>query len=245
MNKTQENKRTMYESILSLLTVNATKTATVPAFAVSEAAFRSIVARIEAKSQQYNNATAGKVKAKQDAEAKLIAATLAMAAALFAYGRKQKDAEMKAKADISETALRSMRDTELITQSNAILALVNSNLQALADYGVTQAVASEFQAKIASFTAALGSRESSVAERVGARTSLGDLFKQADELLAEELDQLVELLRASEPQFHTEYFAARVVKDLGTRHRAQASGDAPAQPSGTAATQPATTTPVH
>ena len=245
MLKSQENKRTMYESILALLTANAAKTATVPAFVASETSFRDVVSQIAGKSLEYNQATAGKLDAKRSAGDALISATLAMAAGVFAFARKQKDAEMKAKADVGASQLRFMRDTELITQANAILGLITANLQSLADFGITQARATDYQSKIAVFTAALGSRESSVAERAGARTSLADLFKQADDILREELDQLMELLRASEPQFYTEYFTARVIKDLGLRHRAKANADAPAQPSGTTTSQPATSTPVH
>ncbi len=228
MNKIQENKRTMYEAILALMTANAAKIAAMPAFAASETSFRNVVAQIEGKSQEYNHATTGKVNVKREAEAALITETLAMAAALFAYARKQKNAELKAKATVTESVLRLMRDTERVTQANAILGLVNANLQALADYGITQEKATAYQGKIAVFAAAVGGRESSIAERAGARTSLVDLFRQADELLREELDRCMELLRATEQQFYTEYFAARIVKDLGLRHRQPTNGTQPA-----------------
>jgi hypothetical protein len=42
------------------------------------------------------------------------------------------------------------------------------------------------------------------------------------------LQTLMELVRGSQTQFYNEYFAAMVIKDLGTRHRpAQATASKP------------------
>jgi hypothetical protein len=240
MNKVQENKRTMYEAVLALLSANSAKTAAVAAFATSEAEFRNIVSQIENKSAEYNQATVGRTASKNQAADILVDAVLPMAAALFAYGSKQKDATLKEKAAVNESELRRIRDTELITQTNAILALLNEHLLPLADYGVTAAKITEFQQKITDFNAALGTRESSLAERVGARTSLADLIRKADEILHEQLDHFMELFRPTEPQFYTEYFTARIIKDLGTRHRRPAT-DAPP----TAGTPAPTGAPMH
>ena len=50
------------------------------------------------------------------------------------------------------------------------------------------------------------------------------LFYTVDELLAEEFDRYMELLRPTETEFYNTYFAARIVKDTGKRHRT--NGDA-------------------
>ena len=60
---------------------------------------------------------------------------------------------------------------------------------------------------------------SSVAERMGARTTMEDLFAKVNGILEEEIDPAMELIRASKTQFYNEYFALRVVKDTGVRHR--------------------------
>ena len=60
--------------------------------------------------------------------------------------------------------------------------------------------------------------ESSVAERMGARTTMEDLFAKVDGILEEEIDPAMELIRANKTQFYNEYFALRVVKDTGDLH---------------------------
>ena len=51
------------------------------------------------------------------------------------------------------------------------------------------------------------------------RTSMNDLFDTVDEMLTEEFDRFMELLRPTETEFYNTYFAARVVKETGVRHR--------------------------
>lgn len=221
MTKNQENKRTMYEAVLSLLAANSALITPIPAFATSQTDFQNAVAKIESKSQEYNQATVGKAAMKNEALQNLIDAVMVMTSALSAYAQKQGNTVLKQKAFQNVSGLQRMRDTEVITRANEVLTLVNANTANLTDYGVTAAMITDFQQKIASFNTAVGEKESSVAERSGARESLSDLFRKADAILSEEIDQFVTSLKSTAPQFHTEYFAARMVKDIGLRHKTQ------------------------
>jgi hypothetical protein len=42
---------------------------------------------------------------------------------------------------------------------------------------------------------------SGMAERTGAKTAVSDLFGQADEVLKEEVDPLMQIFRVTEPEF--------------------------------------------
>ena len=53
----------------------------------------------------------------------------------------------------------------------------------------------------------------------GARGTLAGLFNEVDELLTDEVDRFMELLRNKEPEFYNKYFVACVVKETGIRHR--------------------------
>lgn len=77
----------------------------------------------------------------------------------------------------------------------------------------------DLKAKVEAYRTALGVRERSVAERMEARTTMQDHFYKIDEILEEEIDPAMELIRATNTQFYNEYFALRVVKDTGIRHR--------------------------
>jgi hypothetical protein len=42
---------------------------------------------------------------------------------------------------------------------------------------------------------------------------------QANEILKEELDPMVEIIRIREPELYSDYHIARLIKDIGVRHK--------------------------
>ena len=216
MNKHEENKLTMYKSVHSLLNANTAKTGTIPALTDSVTEFRNLLQEIESTAIRLGQAITGKTGAKYQAENELIAALMPVGAAMVALGRKLKNPELQAKADIRESYLQRMRDTELVTKAKAIHALALENEANLVAYGITTTKLDELSDKIGNYDASLGGLESSGAVRSGARVSLSNLYGKMDDLLDNDLDRQIELLRGAHPQFYNEYFATRVIKDLGT-----------------------------
>ena len=218
MNKAQENKLTMHESVDSLLNNNAEKTAEIPAFDVSITSFRADLAELKKKSLVYENATAGKSESKWSAEDDLIESLLPVASALNVIAMRNKNPELREIANVTETFLRRLRDTELVSKSKAVLAAGNENAAELVKFGITAERITDLGAKIDAYEKSIGGRESSVAERMGARQGVIELFAKVDDDL-EELDNLMELVRTKYPDFYNEYQAARTVKETGVRHR--------------------------
>lgn len=219
LNKHQENKLSTYEGVLNILKDNEDKTSTVTGFSESVTELDSVVSKIKLKAAEKADATSGKTAAKYLAEDGLISALLPVSASLVILGRREKDMTLKEKATVTESGLRRMRDTELSTKANSIYELAASRATDLQARGVTAEKLTALKAKIETYDQTLSARESSVSERMGASQSLVDLFKEADSLLDEEVDGLMEHVRDDYPQFYNEYFAARMIKDAGTRHR--------------------------
>jgi hypothetical protein len=82
----------------------------------------------------------------------------------------------------------------------------------------------DLKAKVQAYRNALGS---GVAERMGARTTMEDLFAKVDGIGEEEIDPALELIRACKTQFYNEYFALRLIKDTEIRHWEEASKPKP------------------
>jgi hypothetical protein len=120
-----------------------------------------------------------------------------------------------------------MRDTELASFGGSIADLAEENASAVAPLGITAETIADLKAKAHAYTAAIGARESSVAERKGVRGSMNDLFDKADELLNEDFDRYMELMRPTNTELYNKYFSARVVKDMGMRHRPNATPPPP------------------
>lgn len=222
MTKRQENKLTMYEGLLTLLQANSAKGASITGYNDAVTQFSSLLAELMEKSVEVESVSVGKTAAKSDAGDALIGALLPVCSALYVYGRKQNSEEIRGRVSATEARLHTMRDTELASYGNSIVELATANAAGIGPMGITADKIADLKTKADAYTTAIGAKESSVADRKGARGTLDDLFNQIDELLNEEFDRYMELLRSSDTEFYNKYFAARVIKDMGVRHKANA-----------------------
>ena len=93
----------------------------------------------------------------------------------------------------------------------------------------------DLKARITAYDVAVKEVASGMAERVGAKTAVSDLFMQADGVLKEELDPMMLIFRVTDPEFYSRrrknvigprgaipfcsrFSAARVIKDIGVKH---------------------------
>ncbi len=218
MTKDEENQLTMIESTTSLLDANADKL-TLPALKTAAGELDGVLLKIMEKVKETMTATAGKAQTKANAEDALLNELMVVAKGLLAYGYKVGNQEIIEKAKVTESQLRHTRDTEFVAKARTIEELARENTAELANFGITAESLDSLKGKIDSFEKALGDRESSVARRKGARLSFYDYLDQAKGLLENVIDNLMEPFRKSDPQFYNEYMEARVVKDVGLRHR--------------------------
>ncbi len=223
MPKFLENKLSMYEAVRSFLKANGDKLAGIPALVSATGDFDTVVEQIKAKGLEVDNSTSGKAQKKADAEEALVDSLLPVSAALLALASVNKDPELKAKVAASESQLRKMRDTDLAKKAEGIRQAGTANLSAAADFGLTQEMLADLDSRIKTFNVALGDRESSVGQRVGAKSAMIELYGVADEILSGRLDNLITLLRKKEPQLCEEYNSTRVIRDVGLRHKPVAS----------------------
>jgi len=221
LSKTQENKLTMYEGVITLLENNTDIVSPIGAFVTAQEDFKTAVQQIRNKGLEKREATKGKTQSKHDAEDALVNALMEIASPLYSLARRAKMNDVMEICDVTEYKLRRLRDTELESIANSIQTKAAANAAGLGTYSITDAMITSLAEKIAAYHNALGERESGVATRIGVTKTLAELFKQADELLYDDIDRIVERLRTSNSEFYTKYLGARVVKDLGIRHEEQ------------------------
>jgi hypothetical protein len=194
MNKQQENRLTMFEGLLVLLQTNSEKAQTIAGLPSAVTEFAGLVSAIKSKSVEVDIATVGKVAAKYGAQDALIAALMQVSAALYVLGRRQNSAEIQGRANISDTKLHGMRDTELATFAGALAELATSNAPALELLGFSAENLAALNAKVEMYAASIGAQEVSTANRKGARGTMNELFDKTDELIHEELDRFMEMM---------------------------------------------------
>ena len=230
MTSNQSNKYTMYRSAVELLETNTAKTAALPAFEASFGKFDSLVDQIGEKDKERMTKTPGKANARDETEDALVLGTLIVSSALTAYASSTGNAQLKGAVKVSESQLRYVRTNEQLNLAKMVLDLATANLAALSPFGVTQAMLDDLKSRIAAYDAATKQVSSGMAERVGARTAVSDLFNQADQILKDEIDRMMQFFRVSAPEFYNDYRAARVIKDTGVRHNKAGQPAAPGSP---------------
>lgn len=227
MNDKQENKFTMYQAVTSLLDANTVKTSSMSAFATALSNFKDILLAISEKNIQKGSATAGKTTLKNQQQSQLIASAVPVAGALFALGAATNDPRLKELGDLKKGDFLKLRDTELTDVVINIKNLADSYTAQLAAYGVTPAAITALDTQLSSYSASIGGRESSFSTKVAAGKVLSTLFDDADTILKDQLDRMMEMFAPSDQQFYQEYKSAREVKDLGHRFKP----DEPVNPS--------------
>jgi len=215
MNKIHENKLTMYLGVKAVLENNAGVTSAVPALGTVVGKFNSTIGTIQAKAKEFDLAVTGKAQVKQDAEDELIDALLPAAGCLAAYAHTTKSTELLAKATVTDSTFRRLRDTEIVTKAKGLLELIQGNAAKLGDYGVTADSVTELNEKIDAYAAALGQKESGYSDRASLRKALFDLFDEADTILDKQMDPIMEQFKKRETEFYDSYSVARSIKDIG------------------------------
>jgi hypothetical protein len=220
MTTSQENKLRMYNTVVACLLEHDDAVSGIPAFATLSRDFAALVDRIRSARVEIATATAGKTALKYDARDLLIEEMLPVANALACYAHGTGKQDLKSENTMTETSLRQMRENALIDVAGIVLRRAGDHAAAIEPYGVTAERIASVTKALATFVAAMNGRETGTAARVGARESIVQLYDEADDMLGESIDRMMELFRASHPTFYEKYFVARYIRLLGIRHRA-------------------------
>jgi hypothetical protein len=217
MNDRLENKRTMYKAVIDLLDANTTKTSSMTAFATALNSFKDKVVSIGEKNQLKDTAATGKTTLKSQLAAELIAATVPVAGALFAYGSSVNDPRITELGDVRKTDLEGLRDTELTDKVMIIKNLADANAAQLAAFGVEVADIAALDTKSSAYDNASGDKETGFSTQESAGKVMTGYFKDADGILEDQLDRMMEKFNSADHQFYLEYKSAREIIDLGRR----------------------------
>jgi hypothetical protein len=233
MRKHQENSYTTYEALDIWFDVNKTKLALIAALVRFIAEFKTLLDSIKLSKGKVDDTTVGKTQVKYDAEDALVALMLQVGSALYSYATDIDDAALRQKSNFSKTALRRMRDMELVAAGNALYTAALAVVDKLADFGITTDILSSLKDAVDAYENAVGEQGSGVSQHTTAINSIAETFRAIDRLLTEKIDPLMLSMEKDNPVLYREYKQTRMVKELGILHKtptpAPASTAAPAK----------------
>ena len=218
MTNRETNYLEMAKTVLAVLKKHASKFAGKAALANLPADLEAGITAIKERNLAFGTATKGKTSAKNNAEENLIEALLPLKGGLLAYASKINNHELREIAIVSENELRRARKSEMVEKATAIMKAAGANSTALAEFGVDANLLTALQTQIQNYEATSEEKGISSTNKSALRKALTNDFDYLESLIDEQGDNLIELVRNNHPDVYNEYFAARVVKDLGGAH---------------------------
>ncbi|HMA64781.1 MAG: hypothetical protein ACM31E_11375 [Fibrobacterota bacterium] len=214
MNKTEKNKVTMYYAVNAVLANHQASIDSFAPLADAVTSFRKYLNEIMERAQE-SAGTVGATASKNNALDDMTERTYHISNALYTFGRRTNNEEIKGVSKLSLSDIYHLRENELVQYCARILTLAQTNAEALAPYTITAEMITTLGQTIDTYRHHADSKDTRFAGSKAAREVLFNLFANADELLREDIDTMVELLKNNNNDFYNQYNAARTIKDIG------------------------------
>ncbi|MFZ1322883.1 MAG: hypothetical protein WAT71_15105 [Ignavibacteria bacterium] len=220
MIKNQKNKFTMYEAVTAYLGENNLLFSDNEEFTDHLNSFRATVSVIAIMEDERSKSITGKTKNKLISRKTVTDEALAVAGAIYAYAKKSGNVTLMESVNPRKSKYDRFRENVLVIELNFIKDKAIENSQALERYGISADKLSQFTDNITAFSNAIGARAAGGAAKSSATKTLFTRFNEAGDIL-DSIDRLMEIYRVSNNEFYQGYKSARVIWDLGIRHKVQ------------------------
>jgi hypothetical protein len=208
----------MLMGLRDYLIQNSTVVATIPNLNGLLTTLQSLISQIQAASQlQVVDKTGVKV-AKEELKGNLILIAGDVARRLSAYAAIVNNDGLLNEVHYSDAELMKLSEERLKEVGQVIYDRGIVNVTAAATYGLTAQLMASLLTALNAFNAAIPKPRLTVAERRQATEQLVRLFKDVDVLL-KKVDILVDIVKLSQPNFHTGFKTVRVLVERGERKR--------------------------
>lgn len=217
MTNKQLNKLTTALAVEGICDANTTILSTVPAFASAYADTQSHVTNIQTLWQAQAQNTSGIGEDKRQARLAMCNIALVIAGAVHAYATKTKNNELLNRMNFSLSDLMAGRDVQSAERCQNVYDTANTNLTALADYGVTADKLTLLKAAIAAYNLLITKPRETRAQH---KTTTGNIQTEFD-LLGEALgimDDLIPQFSPASQKFVDDYNNARTIVDTAASH---------------------------
>jgi hypothetical protein len=217
MNKTQENKVSMYSTVLKDLQNNTSVWESIPAFKTILTQYEEIVNHLTDLARQQQLKPTGASKTKEEKRDSLIDSVIAVAGGLRALATDSGNQELRDNITITSSDLQIARDQDALATANQIAQAATDNLEQLTNYGITSQLVDTLKERIAEFHEAAVQPRLIITNRKNTTQSIEDLIHEVDIILEEKLDMLMEQFKLSQPDFYNKYQNNRMIVDSGIR----------------------------
>jgi hypothetical protein len=213
MSDNDKKRLSMYENVISYLQENRDIISLNRSFYYSLSKLRKMVDAIKIRDKELSSDTLEKTVITYNAKDELILALISVTAALYNFARQRNDITLKEKTRVSQSFFVRLRDVELINKASGIYQIANLNFNDLQKFNVTKESMQDLKAKLDRFSSALDTKVNSFITG-DAAVALSNSFNEAESILSNQLDKLVEQFDSIFPEFYDDYLLIRSMENI-------------------------------
>lgn len=217
MTTKQENKLSMYLTVVDWLDKNPTKVQNLPHFNDLLTELKTYLNEIKESSATQQTGTKGLTKQKTNFKETLLDLAIEVVDVLKAYAALNNQSVLAGEVNYNLSKLKKAPDTILYDIVEILLQKAQANLTALDSYGISQTTLDELRQAQQSYYQTIPNPRTGTITRKGATASLSETFAKIDTLLKEKIDLLLELLKKKDTQAYNAYRSTRKIVNLGSR----------------------------
>lgn len=214
MTNQQESRLSMYLTFRDFQASYTAITNPLPNYTTNSTTFVNTIPQIQAIAEQQKISKKGVTDNKNNLKETLIVMTADYARKLGVYAKFTNNATLAQEVKFSESKLRQIADTAVKDYAQIVYDRAQTNVAALATYGITAATQTTLLNDINAYNASIGKPGVSRNESGQNTKQLEALFKTADAALAN-MDAAVEIVRLTQVAFYNSYKNARKVIETG------------------------------
>ena len=196
------------------------------AFADSVETLAEKVSQID-EQMEISQGNPGAAQFKERVRKELCTSACEVIGAVRSYATKTDDPELLAKVSYSASDVTAGKSSDVVARCKAMWSAATEVVDDLGKYGITTAKLTSLKKRIDAYDAAKVAPRQNRVNKSAAGALLRKLVRESVSILRDELDGLMVQFQEPAPNFHQEYFAARVVVD-GRGARPEESNVVPA-----------------
>lgn len=214
MNSKQEIKLTMYLSANGFMVSHLEETKDLPDFTKNLDEFGRTISDIQSVAEVQKTDKKGLTVQKRVFREKLRSDALDASFKLNAFARFTGNIPLQSEVSMTKSKLNRATDTGLRDYARIIYDRAQASLNELAPYGITSSTQEQFLNAIENYNASISGPRLGITEKTQATDLLTAYFEKAD-LLLDNLDAAIGIIRLSNPQFVNGYESARRLVTTG------------------------------
>ncbi|HUM51548.1 MAG TPA: carboxypeptidase-like regulatory domain-containing protein [Chitinophagales bacterium] len=210
----QENTLTMFDTIIAVLALNLPLITAIPALLAKFNLFKTLTEEINDIVLAQILQIEGRTEDKNAAKEKLALHANVVAEVVKSFAMDTNNDVLKVEVDYSETDLIRLRDIMIQQVAQIIYTRANTNIVALADYGITTQIMDDLLDAITKYQSKLPTPTVARDMREVATTELKEKIKEANDLLRFNMDSGMGVFKLTNLHFYRLYKNARSIIDL-------------------------------